>query len=215
MSCRVSACSGVSFPCGWRRGPLQFETPNFLGCSPTSSLGIWVEKCRSHQPSYVLSFPAVCSMEGLHPGREPRLTQRAKPRDVRVAWLLSVLHGALGRFAGVAPGRAVTPSVPCPPGVEVRTVELSGPEPSSDVYLVPGQGSGGPDFIEVPAEEVARLKARGRARAASCPGLPERAAPVKSWRREGSGPGREGDGRGHMCRHVGMCKGTHGEDGLL
>ncbi|KYO23490.1 adhesion G-protein coupled receptor D2 isoform B [Alligator mississippiensis] len=46
-------------------------------------------------------------------------------------------------------------------GVEVRTVELSGPEPSSDVYLVPGQGSGGPDFIEVPAEEVARLKARG------------------------------------------------------
>ncbi|XP_043386628.1 adhesion G-protein coupled receptor D2 isoform X1 [Chelonia mydas] len=45
--------------------------------------------------------------------------------------------------------------------VEVRKMELSQQEPSSDVYLIQSQETGGPDLIEVPPEEVERLKAKG------------------------------------------------------
>nr|XP_023964757.1 adhesion G-protein coupled receptor D2 isoform X1 [Chrysemys picta bellii]XP_023964758.1 adhesion G-protein coupled receptor D2 isoform X1 [Chrysemys picta bellii] len=49
-------------------------------------------------------------------------------------------------------------------GIEVRKMELSRQEPSSDVYLVQSQEAGGPDLIEVPPEEVERLKAKGLSR---------------------------------------------------
>ncbi|XP_075761787.1 adhesion G protein-coupled receptor D2 isoform X2 [Pelodiscus sinensis] len=46
-------------------------------------------------------------------------------------------------------------------GVEVRTVELSRQEPRSDVYLIQSQDAAGPDLIEIPPDEVERLKATG------------------------------------------------------
>ncbi|XP_061867941.1 adhesion G-protein coupled receptor D2 [Colius striatus] len=46
-------------------------------------------------------------------------------------------------------------------GVEVRKLELSGHEVSSENYQVQSPEKGRDDFIEVPAEELQRLKARG------------------------------------------------------
>lgn len=55
----------------------------------------------------------------------------------------------------------------CATGMEVRKLELSRQELgrqelSSEVYLVQSPEKGRHDLIEVPAEEVQRLKARGR-----------------------------------------------------
>lgn len=47
-------------------------------------------------------------------------------------------------------------------GLEIRKLELSGQELSSEVYLVQSPEKGTHDLIEIPAEEVQRLKARGR-----------------------------------------------------
>ncbi|XP_075295299.1 adhesion G protein-coupled receptor D2 isoform X1 [Opisthocomus hoazin] len=46
-------------------------------------------------------------------------------------------------------------------GMEVRKLELSRQEMSSEVYVVQSPEKGRHDFIEVPAEEMQRLKARG------------------------------------------------------
>ncbi|XP_074871729.1 adhesion G protein-coupled receptor D2 isoform X2 [Carettochelys insculpta] len=46
-------------------------------------------------------------------------------------------------------------------GIEVRKLELSRQESSSDVYLIQSQDAAGPDLIEIPPEEVERLKAKG------------------------------------------------------
>ncbi|XP_010077476.1 PREDICTED: probable G-protein coupled receptor 144, partial [Pterocles gutturalis] len=46
-------------------------------------------------------------------------------------------------------------------GMEVRRLELSRQEPSSQVYVVQSPEKGRHDLIEVPAEEMQRLKARG------------------------------------------------------
>ncbi|XP_008934571.1 PREDICTED: probable G-protein coupled receptor 144, partial [Merops nubicus] len=49
-------------------------------------------------------------------------------------------------------------------GLEVRKLDLSGQEPSSGAYLVQSPEKGRHDLIEVPAEEIQRLKARGLCR---------------------------------------------------
>lgn len=46
--------------------------------------------------------------------------------------------------------------------MEVRKLELSRQELSSQAYLVQSPEKGRHDLIEVPTEEVQRLKARGR-----------------------------------------------------
>ncbi|KAM8796603.1 adhesion G protein-coupled receptor D2 [Eudromia elegans] len=46
-------------------------------------------------------------------------------------------------------------------GLEVRRLELSKQQPSSEVYLIQSPGRGGRDLIEVPSEEMQRLKAKG------------------------------------------------------
>lgn len=47
-------------------------------------------------------------------------------------------------------------------GMEVRKLDMSGQELSSEAYLVQSPEKGRHDLIEVPAEEMQRLKARGR-----------------------------------------------------
>ncbi|KAF4797730.1 adhesion G protein-coupled receptor D2 [Turdus rufiventris] len=46
-------------------------------------------------------------------------------------------------------------------GLEVRELELSQQELRGEAYVVQTPGKGGPDLIEVPAEEMQRLKSRG------------------------------------------------------
>nr|XP_013812014.1 PREDICTED: adhesion G-protein coupled receptor D2 [Apteryx mantelli mantelli] len=46
-------------------------------------------------------------------------------------------------------------------GMEIRKLELSKQEPSSEVYLIQGPERDGHDLIEVPTEEMQRLKAKG------------------------------------------------------
>lgn len=56
--------------------------------------------------------------------------------------------------------------------MEVRKLELSGQEPSSEAYLVQSPEKGRHDLIEVPTEEMQRLRARGRLRCLCFPGSP-------------------------------------------
>nr|XP_025956658.1 adhesion G-protein coupled receptor D2 [Dromaius novaehollandiae] len=49
-------------------------------------------------------------------------------------------------------------------GMEVRKLELSKQEPSSEVYLIQSPERDGHDLIEVPTEEMQRLKAKGLSR---------------------------------------------------
>ncbi|XP_010218813.1 PREDICTED: probable G-protein coupled receptor 144, partial [Tinamus guttatus] len=49
-------------------------------------------------------------------------------------------------------------------GMEVRRLELSKQEPSSEMYLIQSPGRGGHDLIEVPTEEMQKLKAKGLSR---------------------------------------------------
>lgn len=52
-------------------------------------------------------------------------------------------------------------------GMEVRKLELSRPDLSSEAYLIQSPEKDRPDLIEVPEEEMQRLKAKGRLRSPS------------------------------------------------
>lgn len=46
--------------------------------------------------------------------------------------------------------------------MEVRKLELSSQQLSSETYLIQSPEEDRPDFIEIPVEEMQRLKAKGR-----------------------------------------------------
>lgn len=71
-------------------------------------------------------------------------------------------------------------------GMEVRKLELSRPELSSEAYLIHSPEKDRPDFIEVPEEEMQRLKAKGRLRSLSL--VVPVALPQHLYLEEGSSP---------------------------
>lgn len=48
--------------------------------------------------------------------------------------------------------------------MEIRKLELSSQQLSSETYLIQSPEEDRPDFIEIPVEEIQRLKAKGRPR---------------------------------------------------
>lgn len=71
-------------------------------------------------------------------------------------------------------------------GMEVRKLELSRPELSSEAYLIHSPEKDRPDYIEVPEEEMQRLKAKGRLRSLSL--VVPVALPQHLYWEEGSSP---------------------------
>lgn len=71
-------------------------------------------------------------------------------------------------------------------GMEVRKLELSRPELSSEAYLIHSPEKDRPDYIEVPEEEMQRLKAKGRLRILSL--VVPVALPQHLYWEEGSSP---------------------------